>query len=634
MRLTAAEAVDLLWAAAAGGHMAAAETLLTETLPVCLSSWDSLRGDRPRCLALYQSLCLLAAAASAAAAEAMALLAAHTTLSLPQQQLHHLQHLQKQQQQEEYCDEGAGDEQQQQQLPLPRPAAAAAQPFRLTTGSPPPLPQQQQQLAAEAAAAADAAAEARDESHKAMPIAAAAAAAANTSVAATDPLALTAAGKGVAPTTAGAAATAAAEPPAVEAEARAAEAARASARGLKAGAAAAGATAAAAATAAGEDPLGLLLLRRPVLDGFEAAQHAASSSALADLQTGGLIIILSNTSIATKLCLSFERLLSLLPVACFFRSAAAAAAASAAGKPAAGGGAPWALLPDAPSSSGSSSSRSSRLLECLSSGGFSLFPTAGAEETVDWGSEALGVGVLLLQEEGDICVSPLLLLQRRLETLCASLCRRSSRLMQQQQQHLLLQLQQLQQTMQQHQQLHQLQQQHFRLNPHAALRLRLLKELMGWRVVCLNATRAAALLQPEAEPLLLQRVAAAAREAPMPAPLAAAASAAAAGGADAFWGETAEETERLRALAAAQLQRELSIVLGVPRSKRRRRSVQRLKRGPGATAHVSCLRVACRLMMVLLSGVSSPSSFLSENFLFASRRGDSNDAEGSKHSTE
>ncbi|CDJ69102.1 SOH1 domain-containing protein, putative [Eimeria necatrix] len=135
----------------------------------------------------------------------------------------------------------------------------------------------------------------------------------------------------------------------------------------------------------------------------------------------------------------------------------------------------------------------------------------------------------------------------------------------------LQQLQQLQQTLQQQQQQ---QQQHFRLRPHAALRQRILKELFGWEIICLNATKVAALLHPAAEQLLLQRVAAAARKAPLPSILTAAGAAAAgaaaaraaaaraaagAAAAGVTW-ETAKEPQLLRAAAAAQLQQELFII--------------------------------------------------------------------------
>lgn len=71
--------------------------------------------------------------------------------------------------------------------------------------------------------------------------------------------------------------------------------------------------------------------------------------------------------------------------------------------------------------------------------------------------------------------------------------------------------------------------------------------------------QASELLHPEAEPLLMQRLAAAARQVPLPPALAAATTTTAEGGPT--W-ETAREPERLRALAAAQLQRELAFVFG------------------------------------------------------------------------
>ena len=72
--------------------------------------------------------------------------------------------------------------------------------------------------------------------------------------------------------------------------------------------------------------------------------------------------------------------------------------------------------------------------------------------------------------------------------------------------------------------------------------------------------QAAELLLPEAEPLLLERLSAAAREAPLPAPLAAAAAAPAEAAAAGVTWETADDPEGLRGLAATQLQRELGIV--------------------------------------------------------------------------
>ena len=137
------------------------------------------------------------------------------------------------------------------------------------------------------------------------------------------------------------------------------------------------------------------------------------------------------------------------------------------------------------------------MLDCLETGGFALLPAAGGEATPDWGSEQWGVGLLLLREDKDICFSPLLLLQRRIHELAAveaaaaaagsaALPRRVSR-QQQQQLQLLQQLRLLQHRLQQQQQ--QQQQQHFRLKPQAALRQRILSDLLGWKIICLNADK-------------------------------------------------------------------------------------------------------------------------------------------------
>ncbi|OEH73767.1 mediator complex subunit med31 [Cyclospora cayetanensis] len=256
------------------------------------------------------------------------------------------------------------------------------------------------------------------------------------------------------------------------------------------------------ATAAAPDPKDYLLLRQPLDGGPETLEKAANSSILSELQ---MLCCLS--------CVSF----GVFPLGV--------------------------------------------ALHLLALGGFSLLPTAGAEATPDWGSEAWGVGLLLVQEERDLCYTPLVLLQRRHSALSLSLSCRSSIQHQQRQQLLLQEMQRLGQALHTHQ--HLFQQQPFRLKPRFALRLRILRALMGWHVICINASRAAALLQPEAEPLLLQRLARAAREAPLPSPLSAVAAAHSVEAAveGATW-ETARDPKALRALAAIQLQRELAVVLG------------------------------------------------------------------------